>query len=127
MPHHVYRVLIDARPLASAVGLSPPGAQGLVSVAVRAPNAQAAEAEAMSLLPMCGWTPLGSTVRTSDLTELLKGSHHHAFDSAYGELAQQWLQIVHDEALEEGSSLHLVSVDYEYLDRPRRLKPLFGP
>ena len=33
---------------------------------------------------------------------------------------------IYDEALEEGDSLHLLSVDYEYLDQPRRLDPPGG-
>ena len=123
MAPEVYRVLIDARPVGMQ-GVAPTSTEhAVISVAVRADSAAEAEAQAWTMLADRGWLPLGSMVRTSNLTRLLQGSKHDVFDSAYGDYARQWLQIIHDEALEEGSAVHVLSIDYEYLDQPKRLDP----
>jgi hypothetical protein len=123
MAPEVYRVLIDARPVGAQAAAQSPTEHAVVSVAVRADSAAEAEAQAWTMLATRGWMPLGTMARTSNLTRLLQGPSHDAFDSAYGDYARQWLQLVHDEALQEGSAVHLLSVDYEYLDQPKRLDP----
>ena len=72
---------------------------------------------------LTGWTPMAGVMRTSDLTELLTNSPDDAFDSAYGDYARQWLQIEHDEAESGGVAFHLLSADYQTLERPKRLYP----
>jgi len=126
MAPEVYRVLIDARPVGPQAVAPDSVEHAVISVALRANSAAEAEAQAWTVLATRGWLPLGTMLRTSNLTRLLHGSGHDAFDSAYGDYARQWLQIIHDEALEEGSALHLLSVDYEYLDQPKRLDPPEG-
>lgn len=121
MANQVYRVLIDARPLTSSQLAPNLREHAVISVALQAQSAAAAQTQALAMLPIRGWLPLGSLVRTSNLTELLQEPHQDAFDSAYGDYALQWLQIAHEEALAEGSTMHLLSVDYEYLDQPKRL------
>jgi hypothetical protein len=126
LANSVYRVLIDARPLTAtpiAPGLKE---HAVISVVLPAGNAKAAQTAALAMLPHNGWLPLGSLVRTSNLTQLLSNPHQDAFDSAFGDYALQWLQIAHEEALAEGASLHLLSVDYEYLDQPRPLRRSAG-
>lgn len=126
LAREVYRVLIDARPFGAHPAAPRLLEHAVLSVAVLAPNAAAAEAQAQAMLPSMGWLPLGTSLRTSNLTELLRRSPRDTFDSAYGDYARQWLQIIHDEAMEEGSALHLLSIDYEYLDQPKRLDPPLG-
>ena len=116
----IYRVLVEARPIHPTLHAASAG-HGVISVALAAADAGSAQNRALALLPSLGWAPIGRVVRASNLTRLLHDSAADASDSAFGDYARQWLQIAHDEALREGASLHLLSVDYEYLDHPRRL------
>ena len=120
MASHVYRVLLHARP-GSPATCRITREHAVISVAVAAHDALEAQAKAQSMLPSLGWVPMGHAAQVSDLTTMLKRAPGDPMDSAYGEYARQWLQIVHDEAQDQGSSLHLLSVDYEYLDPPQRL------
>jgi hypothetical protein len=123
MSREVYRLLLDARPLGAQLSGPELTEQGVISVAVCAGSPTEAEMQARAMLPALGWVALGKPARTSNLTRLLAESREDALDSAYGDYARQWLQIVHDEALAGGSAVHLLSLDYEYLDQPRRLGP----
>ena len=111
---------MEARPIHPTLHAASAG-HGVISVALAAADAGSAQNRALALLPSLGWAPIGRVVRASNLTRLLHDSAADASDSAFGDYARQWLQIAHDEALREGASLHLLSVDYEYLDHPRRL------
>ena len=120
MPTDIYRVLVEARPIHATLRQGAAG-HGVISVALAAADARSAQSLAMALLPSLGWVPVGRAVRASNLTRLLHDSAGDASDSAFGDYARQWLQLAHDEAVQEGTSSHLLSVDYEYLDHPRRL------
>jgi hypothetical protein len=120
----IYRVLVEARPVGQGRQTGATG-HGVISVTLGAADARSAQHQALALLPSLGWTPMGPAVRVSNLTRLLLDSAGDASDSAFGDHARQWLQVAHDEAIREGSSSHLLSVDYAYLDQPQRL-PAFG-
>jgi len=120
MASHVYRVLLHARPVSPATCRTTKE-HAVISVAVSAQDPLEAQARAQAMLPALGWEPIGRPAQVSDLTSMLQQPGGDPMDSAYGEYARQWLQIVHDEAMDEGRSLHLLSVDYEYLDPPQRL------
>jgi len=120
MGSDIYRVLVEARPVHHARHTGATG-HGVISVTLGAADAGSAQNRALALLPSLGWTPMGPAVRVSNLTRLLLESAGDASDSAFGDYARQWLQVAHDEAVREGSSLHLLSVDYTYLDHPQRL------
>jgi hypothetical protein len=126
MTSNVYRVLLHARP-ASLATCRTTREHAVISVAVSAQDALEAQARAQAMLPVLGWELIGTPAQVSDLTAMLKQPGTDPMDSAYGDYARQWLQIVHDEALDQGSSLHLLSVDYEYLNPPQRLDATGAP
>jgi hypothetical protein len=117
----IYRVTVEARPIHPALHAAAAG-HGVISIALAAADAASAQDRALALLPPLGWAPVGRAMRASNLTRLLHDSAADASDSAFGDYARQWLETAHDEATREGASLHLISVDYEYLDHPRRLQ-----
>jgi len=118
----IYRVLY-------AVKSAPPGdgpdspESSLVSVSVPADHPQAAQQLASQLLSPQGIQTVGNPIRTSNLTELLRDASANADDSGYGECAAQWLLEIHDEAVREGSSIQLLSSNYDFLQKPRRVPP----
>lgn len=111
----VYRVLYEVRPKPGSAGADPASCS-VVSVAVPADHADRAQELSRQLLAPHGYEPLGTAIRTSDLTALLHDSLEDADDSGYGEYAARWLSEVHAEALREGSSVQLLSSDYGFLN-----------
>jgi hypothetical protein len=120
MSDPVYRLLVNARRVGSGIGL-PRGERAVISVALPAPDPEAARARTQALLPRTGWAMMGNPARTSNLSELLAATGIESDDTGFGDYARQWLERIHGEAVELGASIHLLSEGQDCLEPPRRL------